>query len=63
MLAIPFACLAVRNAVGKALFPEVLKASLIVRKLAIEIFDCVPKMGRNRLSAVHDATNFSKNLT
>jgi hypothetical protein len=38
----------------------VLKASLIGWKLTVEIFDCVPKMGRNRLSAVHDVANLAK---
>jgi hypothetical protein len=60
MLALPLARLTVRNAVRKSLFSEVLKASVIVRKLAVEVFDCVPKVGRNRLSAVHDATNLAK---
>jgi hypothetical protein len=55
MLVLLFTLAAIGHAVRESLFPEVLKASLIIRKLAVEIFDCVPKVTRNRLSAVHDA--------
>jgi hypothetical protein len=55
-----FALAAVRDPVRKSLLSQVLEASVIGRKLTVKIFDCVPKVSRNRLSAVHDATNLAK---
>jgi hypothetical protein len=60
MLSIRLALSAVGNSIRKALLPEMLKASFIVRKLAVKILDCVSKVSGNRLSAVHDATNLAK---
>ena len=37
-----FAFSAVRHTVGESLFAKVLKARLIVRKLTVEVIDCVP---------------------
>jgi hypothetical protein len=42
VLALRFARLAVRDSIGKTLFPEMLKASIIGRELTVEILDCVP---------------------
>lgn len=63
MLSIPLALRAVGNSIRKSLLPEMLKASFVVRKLAVKILDCVSKMSGNCLSGIHDASNFSKNLT
>jgi hypothetical protein len=60
MLALSLARSAVSHSVGKALFAKMLKAGIIIRKLAVEILDCVPKMGRNRLAAVHDDQTLAK---
>lgn len=57
MLALPLARLTIRNTVRKPLLSEVFKASIITGKLAVEILNCVSKVGRNRLSAVHDGLN------
>jgi hypothetical protein len=37
-----FARLAVRDSIRKTLFAEMLEASIIGRKLTVEILDCVP---------------------
>jgi hypothetical protein len=60
VLALCLTLSAICHAVRKPLLPQVLEASVISRKLTVEIFDCVPKVGRNRLSAVHDVTNLAK---
>jgi hypothetical protein len=56
----PFAGLTVRDTVRESLLSEVLKAGVITRKLAVEIFDCVPKVSGNRLSAVHDVQTLAE---
>jgi len=53
VLAIFFALFAIGNSVREALLFEVLKASIVIRKLAVEIFYRVPQVLWNRLSAVH----------
>jgi hypothetical protein len=60
MLCLFVAFAAVRDPVRKSLLSQVLKASVIGRKLTVKILDCVPKVGRNRLSAVHDAQTLAK---
>jgi hypothetical protein len=42
MLALLFALGAVRNPVRKTLFPKMLKAGIVGRKLTVEIINCVP---------------------
>jgi hypothetical protein len=42
VLTLLFARLAVRDSIGKTLFAEMLKASIVGRKLTVEILDCVP---------------------
>ena len=51
---------AVGNPAGEAPLFEVLKAGVVVGKLAVEIIDCVPQIFRNCLSAVHDIDRLAK---
>ena len=55
--------LAVGNSAGESLLFEVLNASIVVRKLAVKIFHCVPQVLWNCLSAVHVVKNFTKSQT
>jgi hypothetical protein len=59
MLALLAALGTVRNPARKSLFPKMLKASIVGWKLTVKILDCVPKVSRNGLSAIHDATNLA----
>ncbi|MGA8151013.1 MAG: hypothetical protein WB952_08695 [Terriglobales bacterium] len=42
VLALLFTCLAVRNPVRKSLLSKMLKASIVIGKLTVEIINCVP---------------------
>jgi ABC-type lipoprotein release transport system permease subunit len=54
MLALLFALGTVRSTIRESLFPQMLKAGIIGRKLTVKVINRVPKMLRNRLTAVHD---------
>ena len=54
MLAILLTLVAIRDPARKSLLHEIVEASGIIGKLAVEILDCVSKVLGNRLSAVHD---------
>ena len=58
--ALLLALLAEETPARKTLFFQMLKAGIIGRKLPVEIADRVSQMGWNRLTAVHNAKNFSK---
>jgi hypothetical protein len=60
MLALRLALGTICDAIREPLLPQMFKASVIGWKLTVEIFDCVPKVSRNCLLAVHNGATLAK---